>query len=166
MADAGEGVSRSGIPTAIDRWRSVLFGVLLFAFVGRVTAQFTQWVHPTSALPQFESFQSGALPYPVLLACQASIIVGGLIFLVGTWRGSFTPRRYLGRVLRVVGTVYFFAAAFRLLAGLTFLRGVPFFALPIPSMFHMVLAGMLLLVGDFHARLRASQPRNSTSPGQ
>ena len=142
--------------------RAAVFGVLLLAFIGRVVLQLRQRLDPTPALPPFEAFQSGALPYPALLASQAAIIAVGLFILRGLLTQSWRPNPKLGRVLRILGGVYLAAAAFRLVAGLTILRHVAFFALPIPSTFHMVLAGMVLVVADFH--LSSGQRKRRDGP--
>jgi len=143
-----------GVRGAVARGqrRATLFGVLLGLFVLRVAAQLWQAIWPNAFLPPFEAWQSGTLPYPALVGSQVVIIVGSLWFLRGMARGSLAPRRALGRVLAWVGGVYLAGSAFRLVAGLTFLREVPFFAVLLPAFFHLMLASMVLVAADFHVR--------------
>jgi hypothetical protein len=43
-------------------------------------------------------------------------------------------------------------AALRLAAGVANLFDLPFFQAKLPALFHMVLAGVVLVLGDFHFR--------------
>jgi hypothetical protein len=132
---------KSGRVTAI-----ALF-VLLLLFVGRVAAQLWQYFWPTDALPPFSQWQSGALPYAVLVPAQLAIIAGSLWVILAIARGKLGRQRRTGTTLIVLGAVYFGFMVFRLVAGLTFLKDSPFFAAPLPTAFHYVLASMLIIVG-------------------
>ena len=48
---------------------------------------------------------------------------------------------------------------FRLIGGLTFLRDVPWFQAILPTIFHLVLAGFLLVLADFHLRFARRNSR-------
>jgi hypothetical protein len=61
--------------------------------------------------------------------------------------------------LLVVGAIYMLGAAFRLVAGLSFLSHLSFFRATLPSVFHMVLAAIVLTLGHFHFRGRAAAGR-------
>ncbi|HNK14812.1 MAG TPA: hypothetical protein PLZ20_09620, partial [Nitrospira sp.] len=52
-----------------------LLGLLLL-FLFRVLAQMIQLVAPVAVLPPFHAWQSGALPYPVLVGVQVLILAG------------------------------------------------------------------------------------------
>ena len=86
----------------------------------------------------------------VLVASQALIIAVCVAFAVGVARGKVNPSTGWGRVLGVLGAIYFAGAAFRLIAGVTFLSHVSFFAASLPAFFHVVLASMVLLAAGFH----------------
>ena len=129
---------------AIGLW--ALFA--LFAF--RVVAQPLSLVVHLDILPPFESWHSAALPYPLLLVAQLAILV---VFGFTARRfavGAVEPRRSLGAVALVFGGLYFAAMVARLLLGLTVLSDQRWFASPIPTMFHLGLAGFILLYGHFH----------------
>ncbi len=125
-------------------WRPVAFAGLLALFVLRVAAQLIQAFAPTPALPAFEDWQGGDVPYPVLAAGQAAIIVAGLWAVWVMWTGRPEPQPRLGRVLVWIGWVYLVGAAFRFVGGLPFL-GAAMFNAPLPGFFHILLACMVLL---------------------
>jgi hypothetical protein len=125
---------------------------LLMLFFGRVAAQCVQWLWPTPLLPDFAAWQSGLLPYWLLLASQILILSAILHQIVRIWTGRARPKRRLGAVLLALGGVYMAVAALRLGAGVANLFELPFFEAKLPSLFHMVLAAVVLVLGDFHFR--------------
>jgi hypothetical protein len=125
---------------------------LLILFLGRVAAQLVQRLWPTPLLPDFAAWQSGLLPYGALLASQFLILALVLQQAVQIWRGRARPRRRLGLVLLALGGIYMAGAALRLAAGVANLFDLPFFQAKLPALFHMVLAGVVLVLGDFHFR--------------
>ena len=125
---------------------------LLMLFFGRVAAQCVQWLWPTPLLPHFAAWQSGLLPYWLLLASQILILSAILHQIVRIWTGRARPKRRLGAVLLALGGVYMAVAALRLAAGVANLFELPFFQAKLPSLFHMVLAAVVLVLGDFHFR--------------
>jgi len=138
---------------------AAILSLLLALFVFRVSAQLVQRLWPTSLLPPFGMWQSGTVPYAVLVASQLVIIAAILAIIVRMRRGQVRPRRKLGVTLLVAGAIYMAGAAFRLVAGLSFLSHLSFFRAPIPSLFHMVLAGIVLTLGHFHIRRSAGVGR-------
>jgi len=135
-----------------DQSRRYAIGLwlLLALFAFRVVAQPLSLVLHVAILPPFESWHSAALPYELLLAAQL------LILAVFAWtayrftRGIVRPRRSMGTVALTVGTVYFLSMVARLILGFTVLRGERWFASPVPTIFHLVLASWVLLYGQFH----------------
>ena len=125
---------------------SLLFG--LFAF--RVVAQPLALVSRTALLPSFQSWHSGALPYKLLLASQIAILVvlGSTVWQFAV--GHVTPRRTEGVAALVFGSLYFSVMVGRLILGMTVLSHRRWFASPIPTVFHLVLATFALLYGHFH----------------
>ncbi len=126
--------------------------LLLALFVVRVVAQPLALIVHGAILPPFDDWQSGAVPYPMLVVAQTLIIVW-------LWRtaGRFAdarevPRRRRGAIMLGLGGVYFLAMVGRLVMGATLLREQRWFASPIPTAFHLVLATTLLVYGHFHFR--------------
>jgi hypothetical protein len=128
------------------RWLWLL--TALFAL--RVAAQPLALVVDAPWLPRFEAWHGGVLPYPVLLLSQLAI----LAWLVRTaWRistGAAVPRPTVGRLLLGAAGFYGGVMVLRLLLGATMLRDDRWFASPVPTAFHLVLAGYLFLLGRFH----------------
>ena len=124
--------------------------MLLLAFAIRVIAQPLALVFDSALLPPFESWHSAALPYGLLLASQVAIL---LALGWTAWRfttGDVAPRRAAGTLALILGTVYLLTMVARFVLGLTALSHVRWFASPLPTVFHMVLAAYLLLYGRFH----------------
>jgi len=136
-----------------------LAGWLLVAlFAARVIAQPLSLV--VSSLPTFESWHSAALPYSLLLVSQLVILA---ILAFATYRvsiGAVHPGRSFGASALSLGAVYFLVMIARLVLGLTVLSDIRWFASPLPTVFHLVLAGWLLLYGHLHWTLGA--PARST----
>jgi hypothetical protein len=124
--------------------------VLLALFAFRVVAQPLSLVIRSGMLPQFESWHSGALPYSLLVASQL-VILAALVWTA--WRftiGAVTPRHSVGVVALAFGGLYFVGMLARLALGLTVLSRQRWFASPLPTVFHLVLAAFVLLFGHFH----------------
>ena len=134
---------------------TILF--LLFAF--RVVAQLVQKFYALSFLPPFDKWQSGALPYPVLIAIQIIIILICTKLLVQLARGRTTPKPMVSVIYMGLGGVYFSVMLFRLLGGLTFGSEHHWWSATIPTAFHLVLASFLLLLGRCYHRLRTRDSR-------
>lgn len=121
---------------------------LLFAL--RVAAQWQQSVAPLPMLPPFQAWHSEALPYPLLLAAQF------LILLLMTWtinaihRGRLEANKAWGEGLVLLAGWYFALMCLRLTLGLTLLADYRWFSSHIPSLFHLILASFVWLVGQYH----------------
>lgn len=129
-----------------------LLVVLFLLFCFRVAAQLTQAFHPVTFLPSFSAWQSGALPYWVLVTCQLAIIIACVLVLLKFAKGTMSPDRNTGKICLVLGMIYLSVMLFRLIAGLTFAAGHSWFGARIPTFFHIVLASFLLVLGHFHYR--------------
>jgi len=130
------------------RWLWILAG--LFAL--RVAAQPLALVVNSRFLPRFESWHSGVVPYPLLVGAQLLI----LLWLLSTaWfvaRGAVRPVRKLGGILIGAAGLYGVTMLARLVLGATLLRDERWFASPLPTVFHLVLASYLYVYGRLHYR--------------
>lgn len=122
---------------------------LAVLFVLRVLAQAVQWSGPVPFLPSFDAWQGSGLSYPALLASQVVIVALLARALVVVRSRSITPASWKHRACFVLGGAYFAAMAVRLVAGLTFLSDVEWFAQSLPALFHLVLAAFVLLFGHY-----------------
>lgn len=133
-----------------SRRHAIGLWLLLALFAIRVIAQPLSLVIHSAILPSFESWHSAALPYGLLLASQL------LILAVFGWTASrFTsgvvrPRRLVGLAALAFGGLYFLTMVARLILGFTLLSDQRWFASPVPTIFHLVLAAWILLYGHFH----------------
>jgi len=127
----------------------ILTGLLLL-FCFRVAAQLTQVWFPVDALPPFDAWASGAVPYWLLCMFQVLIIIicSGVIWRI--YLGSEVPSGKTGRVLLLLGGVYFGLMCVRLIVGLVVLPDHFWFGATLPSLFHLVLASFMLVYGRFH----------------
>lgn len=115
-------------------------------FAGRVVAQLVQWFADVRFLPDFDSWQSGAVPYGGLVAAQIVILAVIAAVIARVSRQVFEPSDRSRAVLGVLGVVYFGFMLFRGAAGLTFGSGHDWWDAPLPTIFHLVLAGFVLTV--------------------
>ena len=97
-----------------NRRYAIALGGLLLLFVFRIVAQLAQWIHPVDFLSPFDDWQSGVLPYPVLLTGQILVLAVLLRVVVGHVTGRCIARRWLGIALLAGGGVYFAVMCFRL----------------------------------------------------
>jgi hypothetical protein len=123
---------------------------MLALFVVRVVAQPLALVVRASFLPPFESWHSGVLPYEVLAGTQLAIVVWQARTAQRFMTGRVQPRARLGALMLTLGGAYFVAMLLRLLLGATVFSDRRWFASPVPTVFHLILATYLLLYGHFH----------------
>ena len=76
---------------------AALLWILLALFCFRVVAQLAVAVAPLPFLPSFEAWHSGALPYPVLVACQLLIVALYAWMARGIGSGRTRPDSRLAR---------------------------------------------------------------------
>lgn len=113
-------------------------------------AQLIQSWHPLTVLPSFEAWQSGAVPYSLLLGVQV-VIVGCCLRIV--WRlfkGQARPETKIGRIWLSLAGMYFLVMGIRLIVGFAVAPDHFWFGATLPTMFHFVLAAFVLVYGRFH----------------
>ena len=117
-------------------------------FFLRVLGQFLVWRRRRSWLPPMEQWQSGLLPYPVLLGSQAAILSLQTTLDVQSLRGDVplgVPRPRLGRLIGAISAVYFGSMVFRYVYSMRRFPERRWFGKTIPIIFHGVLATYLFL---------------------
>jgi hypothetical protein len=124
--------------------------LFLALFCFRVAAQLAAAVISLPFLPPFEAWHSGTLPYPVLVVSQVAIVAVYAWMARGIANGRTRPGARLGGWLLVLGGLYFALMVARLILGATLLSGSSWWHAPVPSAFHLVLAGFLIVAGHFH----------------
>ncbi len=129
---------------------TLILTALLLLFCFRVSAQLLQAWFPVGFLPTFESWESGALPYWLLVVSQAIIIVVCARVIWRLHRRRTMPSVRMGIVLLIIGWCYFGLMCVRLLIGLTVAPDHYWFSARLPTLFHLVLACFILIYGRFH----------------
>ena len=124
----------------------VALWILLGLFALRVLGQLLVVAGIAPFLPPMEEWQSGLLPYPVLLASQLVILamLATVCVQFSRQRGFFVRRNaWLATPLWIVGWIY----AIGMVVRYALLRRDI-----IPVIFHIVLASFLLVVARHHRR--------------
>lgn len=129
--------------------RPTLLWVLLTLFALRVLGQLLVVAGVAPFLPSIDEWQSGLLPYPMLLASQLVIVavLAAVCVQFTQAKGYFVrPRAWLAMPLWIIGWIY----AIGMIVRYALLRRDV-----IPVVFHIVLATFLLIVADHHRRERS-----------
>lgn len=130
-----------------NRLFSIMLGFLAALFFLRVYAQLVQASFQVDWLPEFDAWQSGMLPYPVLFVIQLCII-GCMTQVIGeVRRGTIRPRRWKYRACFIFGGPYFVVMLFRWTAAKAVLTEDPAISTALPAFFQLVLAAYILLLG-------------------
>lgn len=129
--------------------RAAVLWLFLSLFALRVLGQLLVVTGAAPFLPPMDEWQSGLLPYPLLLASQ--ILILGLLATVcmqfSRGSGYFVHRRgWLATPLWIVGWIYLVGMIVRY----ALLRRDA-----IPVVFHIVLAAFLLVVAQHHRSSRS-----------
>lgn len=131
--------------------RGFALAVLLLGvgFLGRVAGQLIQVLAPVEFLPPLEAWQGSNLPYPVLLAAQVGILalIAWISARMAAGRRVTSPR--LASPVIALGAIYFGVMLVRLVLGFTVMADIKWFASPIPTTFHLVLASIVMLTGVY-----------------
>jgi len=132
---------------------SAILWFLSALFCFRVLAQLTASVVDTPFLPAFEAWHSATMPYGLLAFFQIVI----LFFLSKTAlrfsRKQVRPSKRIGVFILIVGSIYFFAMALRMVLGLTLYTESRWFSNYLSTAFHYVLAVYLIIVGWYHHKM-------------
>ena len=131
-------------PTTPSR-RAFVLVVLMVAFAGRVIVQLVQLVHPVTWLPSFEQWQSGTLPYAVLLAGQLAILGAQFHIIRSVRAGHGVLGNRSHRAVRAFACTYLAVMVGRFLIGLTVAGPGSWFDARLPTAFHLLLATFLLV---------------------
>ena len=129
----------------------ILFTLLLF---GRVIGQLIVYLAAPRWLPPMDEWQSGLLPYPVLLASQAVVLTFMTLICVdfARWHGFFVEPHPRGGVFSVwFAYLYFGGMVFRYIVSMTRRPERRWFGGTIPIIFHSIMAAFLWTWGRYHA---------------
>jgi len=133
-------------------WLIILLGLFTF----RVVIQLQVMAGPIEHFPKFDDWHSAIMPYPLLYSCQAMILAAGGVYIWRLFTTSVIQNPKLGNILYVLGWIYWLVMFIRLMLGLTLLVDIHWFSQTLPALFHLLLANILLLVGQYHRRARVN----------
>lgn len=136
-------------PTALS-YALWLFTVLL---IGRVLGQVVVVLRAPRWLPPMEQWQSGLLPYPVLLAGQAVVLTLMIWISIDFSRGAgfwVAPHPRLGLVVLWWSYVYAGAMVVRYIIRMTRRPDQRWLGGTIPIIFHTVVAAFQWTFGMYH----------------
>ena len=128
-----------------------LFTLLL---AGRVAGQLVVVLAAPRWLPPMEQWQSGLLPYPVLLVCQAIVLTLMIWISADFSRGAgfwVEPRPRLGMAALVWSYLYFGGMIARYIIRMARRPDQRWLGGTIPIIFHMVVAAFQWTFGTYHA---------------
>lgn len=141
--------------------RAIYLTILETLFFGRVLGQIVAELTAPAWLPSVEHWQSGLLPYPVLLAAQILILMFMTLVTYDTFRRNgvwYVHKWKTKRILSRVAYLYMAAMALRYALTMALLPELRWFGHTIPIAFHFVLASYILILG-----LPAQRPVRRTS---
>lgn len=122
----------------------LILASLTFLFAIRVMAQMVEFVSPGLPLPDFNHWYSGAITYSMLLPLQLLILSAMICGTRCLSRLRFNQA--LLNTLRAFSILYFSIMFIRLLVSLSGVNSLPWFQLPLPAFFHLVLASYLFCI--------------------
>jgi hypothetical protein len=143
---------------------AVALWLLLALFTCRVVGQALVAFFDVGFLPPMAAWQSGLMAYPWLLASQLVIVLvyGKICLDFSRGHGiAVVPRPWLGRGLVVVGGLYLLAMMTRYAVRMVLYSQERWTGGSIPTFFHWVLAGFLLVLGSYHWRRLAGDDRRA-----
>ena len=132
---------------------ATILTILLLAFIGRVVGQLLVSTGNAPYLPPMQEWQSGLLPYPVLVACQFAIIALYGYTCLSIWRSrGFFARRHetLGNALTRFGAIYFTIMLLRYPIYMSLVPEARWLHGTIPIAFHLILASFILVLARFN----------------
>lgn len=130
------------------RWLWALLGLFLLRVAAQPLALATGW----RWLPDFDAWQSGALPYPALLAAQVALAGGMAVAAAGVSSERVRPHRVAGLGIAAAAALYGGVMLGRLVLGATLFRGHWWLDAPLPTVFHLGLTTWLAVYGHYHLR--------------
>lgn len=140
---------------------SLILAGLLALFALRVVGQVLVAFFHVQWLPPMAQWQSGILPYPVLLSCQIAImlLLGTIVTDLASGEGYFShPNKIAGKWLLGAGTIYFVGMILRYIIRMMLIPEARWFGGTIPIFFHCILASCLLALGWYHSRTATDEP--------
>jgi len=136
----------SPVQRLLGSWMILLLGL----FAVRLIIQLQVMVNPMAYFPEFDDWHSAMMPYSVLFASQILILMGGWFYVWRLFNTRVIRKPKLGIILYTLGWVYWSIMLMRLVLGFTLLQDIHWFNQTLPALFHLLLANILMLIGNYH----------------
>jgi hypothetical protein len=139
----------------VPRAYAVALWLLLALFMCRVVGQALVAFFNVGSLPPMAAWQSGLMDYPWLLGSHLVIVLvyGKICLDFSRGRGiAVVPRRRLAQGLLVFGGLCLLAMVTRYAVRMALYSQERWTGGSIPTLFHWLLAGFLLVLGTYHWR--------------
>ena len=156
-AEHTDGEKVGGRSNVTSRLYALALWALASLFTLRVLGQAIQRWWPQPYLPAFGAFQGSGLAYSVLLSAQIGIL---WLMIRASWRVGTGRQRSSARRLRILGWfggAYMAGSILRIVIGLASPDAPPWFRTWIPALFHLVLAGFVVVLA-LHCRRQLAYP--------
>lgn len=130
--------------------RAICLAILQTLFLGRVLGQILAEFAAPPWLPAVEHWQSGLLPYTVLLPAQILILMFMSLVTYDAFRQNgvwYVHKSKTKKILRRVAYLYMAAMALRYVLTMALIPELRWFGHTIPIVFHFVLASYILVLG-------------------
>ena len=135
---------------SLSRRYALVLSIVAGLFACRVVAQLVQVWYPLEFLPPFEAWHSGAVPYRWLVGTQVVILAMCIRIVWHLFHNRVISSPGKGRLLCLLGCIYFSVMCIRLFLGTTVASEHRWFGATLPTVFHLVLALFVVLYGRFH----------------
>ncbi len=125
------------------------------SFAIRVTAQLVESVFPNALIPDFDRWYSGVASYQLLLPIQL-LILSAMIACI-CLLPQLKLKKSLLNTFKSLAILYFAIMFIRLVVALTGMSTLPWFQLPLPAFFHLVLASYLFCLTQYIGQYRTTK---------
>lgn len=134
-----------------------VLSLLTALFAGRVLMQLLQLISGDALplLPAFDQWQSGVVSYAALLGLQGAMLIAMAFGIFLVRRNYHFPG--LGKFLGLAGAAYAGGMLVRFVIGYLQLSDMAWFDNPLPTAFHLVIAGYVLVLGGHWAEPKGSR---------
>ena len=139
-----------------SRTHALMLWLLTILFLARVTGQVVVATLGPSFLPPMAAWQSGLLPYPLLLTSQLAILAVQAKINAHVLAGTRVLGARAGRLVVGLAAAYFAAMVLRYALTMALHPERRWLGGTIPIVFHFVLAAYLYVLGRFHTRTAES----------
>ena len=137
--------------------------ILLLLFCFRVAAQLLQKIWDIPLLPEYDTWHSASISYSTLLLSQLIIILLSVVVIMRINQDSYRAHPVRCKIMLWLGWIYFLFMLIRFVLSITVMQSHSWFGATMPAFSHMVLAGFLIVLGEYEkSQLNAQGVRSDS----